>query len=100
MEWPLLMDVTTDFIYCRLHGSQQLYSSGYEEEAIETWSHRVVAWAKGGQSPTGRFAAAAPRTQPLAQDVFVYFDNDIKVRAPFDALALIKRVEELDLGAG
>ncbi len=26
VEWPLLMDVTTDFVYCRLHGSEQLYA--------------------------------------------------------------------------
>lgn len=34
VEWPLLMDVTSDFIYCRLHGSEQLYASGYAAKAI------------------------------------------------------------------
>ena len=24
VAWPLLMDVTSDFVYCRLHGSEQL----------------------------------------------------------------------------
>jgi hypothetical protein len=27
--------------------------------------------------------------------VFVYFDNDMKVRAPFDARALSKRIDRL-----
>ena len=34
VDWPLLMDVTSDFIYCRLHGSEQLYASGYDAPAI------------------------------------------------------------------
>src|SRR3546814_7329012 len=37
VEWPLLMDVTADFIYCRLHGSQELYVSGYDDEALDVW---------------------------------------------------------------
>jgi uncharacterized protein YecE (DUF72 family) len=35
VEWPRLMDVTADFVYCRLHGSEQLYASGYDQPAIE-----------------------------------------------------------------
>jgi uncharacterized protein YecE (DUF72 family) len=30
----------------------------------------------------------APPAPTAARDVFVYFDNDIKVRAPADAMAL------------
>ena len=30
------------------------------------------------------------RAQP--RDVYVYFDNDVKVRAPFDAIALAERL--------
>jgi uncharacterized protein YecE (DUF72 family) len=26
VEWPMLMDVTADFVYCRLHGSEVLYA--------------------------------------------------------------------------
>jgi hypothetical protein len=26
-------------------------------------------------------------------DVFVYFDNDVKVRAPFDAMGLMHRLD-------
>ena len=35
VEWPLLMDVTSSFVYCRLHGSEELYASGYEAEALD-----------------------------------------------------------------
>lgn len=92
VEWPLLMDVTSDFVYCRLHGSEQLYSSGYDEHALDVWAERVVTWARGEQ-PEGRTAGkTAAEVRP--RDVYVYFDNDAKVRAPFDAKGLMERVEK------
>ncbi|MBP0651216.1 DUF72 domain-containing protein, partial [Mycobacterium tuberculosis] len=35
VEWPLLMDLTADFVYVRLHGSEELYASGYDEAALD-----------------------------------------------------------------
>jgi len=94
VDWPLLMDVTSDFIYCRLHGSEQLYASGYDAPAIAAWAKRVAAWAQGGQAPDGERASLRPAPERLRRDVFVYFDNDAKVRAPFDAQALVAAVEK------
>jgi uncharacterized protein YecE (DUF72 family) len=94
VEWPLLMDVTSDFVYCRLHGSKVLYASGYTDAAIEKWAARVAAWARGGESPDGRFAHDK-RSEPKPRDVYVYFDNDAKVRAPFDARTLRGMVDKL-----
>jgi uncharacterized protein YecE (DUF72 family) len=73
VEWPLLMDVTADFVYCRLHGSEQLYVSGYDANGLKFWARHARRWADGG-------------------DVFVYFDNDMKLRAPENALALARRL--------
>ncbi len=95
VEWPRLMDITSDFIYCRLHGSEVLYSSGYDEPAIEEWANRVVSWAKGNESPDGDFAGNTPAPKRAKRDVFVYFDNDAKVRAPRDARSLDLRVAQL-----
>jgi uncharacterized protein YecE (DUF72 family) len=92
VAWPLLFDVTADFVYCRLHGSEELYASGYEEEALEVWADRVAAWATGATADGRRACTEEARTCP--RDVYVYFDNDAKVRAPFDALALEKKVRE------
>jgi uncharacterized protein YecE (DUF72 family) len=69
-KWPDMDDVTADFVYIRLHGEQELYASGYDDAALERWAGKIREWARGG-------------------DVYCYFDNDIKVRAPFDALRLI-----------
>jgi uncharacterized protein YecE (DUF72 family) len=95
VDWPRLMDVTSNFVYCRLHGSEVLYASGYEYVDINAWACRVVAWATGNEPSDAErvMNKAAPKRK--SRDVYVYFDNDAKVRAPFDAQALIRRVNEL-----
>jgi uncharacterized protein YecE (DUF72 family) len=91
------MDVTSDFVYLRLHGSEQLYFSGYEPDAIEVWAKRVVAFANG-KVAEGQYAGV-PAGDGRPRDVYVYFDTDAKVRAPVDAQALERRVKELMQGA-
>jgi uncharacterized protein YecE (DUF72 family) len=93
VEWPLLMDVTSDLVYIRLHGSEKLYHSGYETDAIDLWARRILALASGQQAE-GRYAAT-PINDGKPRDVFVFFDNDAQVRAPFDAQALQARVNAL-----
>ena len=90
--WPRLMDLTADFVYCRLHGPEELYSSGYDDAALDAWAVRVLAWARGGE-PDDAERVLPPWDNHRPRDVFVYFDNDVKVRAPFDALALRERVD-------
>ncbi len=92
VDWPLLMDVTADFVYCRLHGSEELYASGYEADAIDTWARRVVAWSRGEEVTDGKRAHPKPGPRRASRDVYVYFDNDAKVRAPVDAQALREQV--------
>lgn len=96
VEWPLLLDVTADFVYVRLHGSEELYASGYEDNSLDRWAERVNAWA-AGHTPKDREGnarcASADCAEVLPRDVYVYFDNDAKVRAPFDALGLRRRVD-------
>src|SRR3546814_7095641 len=47
VAWPRLMDLTSDFVYCRLHGSEELYLSGYDDAALDRWASRVRAWSCG-----------------------------------------------------
>jgi uncharacterized protein YecE (DUF72 family) len=95
VEWPLLMDITSGFIYCRLHGSKELYASGYDAKALDIWAHRIVTWARGGEVEDGRKASDRSAAHRKRRDVFVYFDNDMKVRAPFDAAQLRDRITAL-----
>jgi len=61
--------VTADFVYVRLHGSSALYSSDYTDEELTEWSAKIHAWLE-------------------TRDVYVYFDNDAKVHAPYNAMQL------------
>lgn len=91
VDWPRLMDLTADFVYCRLHGSEVLYASGYDDGALDAWARRVAAWAGGGE-PADAERVGGPGPKRKARDVFVYFDNDAKVRAPADADGLARRL--------
>jgi len=85
--WPLLLDATADFVYVRLHGSRKLYTSGYRPSELAIWADRVGHWRTGRTMRRENHIGSLPRNR-VRRDVYVYFDNDAKVRAPFDALAL------------
>lgn len=93
VEWPRLMDLTADFIYCRLHGSEELYASGYDAAALDHWAVRIAAWARGREPADAERVIKKPAPKRVRRDVFVYFDNDTKVRAPFDAQSLMERMK-------
>ena len=90
-KWPKMFHVTAEFVYVRLHGSEQLYASGYDSDALEVWAKRMVAWARGRELRDGN-CAHSKKAKAAPREVYVYFDNDAKVRAPFDASALQDKV--------
>ncbi|MGN6273130.1 MAG: DUF72 domain-containing protein [Protaetiibacter sp.] len=73
-RWPRLDWITTDFAYARLHGDKELYTSGYDDAALDDWEE----WVRDHLDHD--------------RDVYVYFDNDVKVRAPLDAMSLVARL--------
>jgi uncharacterized protein YecE (DUF72 family) len=95
VKWPVMLDVTADFVYCRLHGSEKVYPDGYTEEGIDLWARRVVAWSQGDEATDGKRVHPEPGPKRSARDVFVYFDDDNKERAPFDAQSLGRRIAEV-----
>jgi uncharacterized protein YecE (DUF72 family) len=82
--WPVILDVTSDFVYVRLHGSKDHYPDGYDEATLDHWAELVNGWRSGESCPDGR-----------ARDVFVYFDNPDHdgVRSPFDAMRLQEKLD-------
>jgi uncharacterized protein YecE (DUF72 family) len=72
--WPVFEELTAGFVYVRMHGDVELYTSGYTPAALDGWAEKVRAWCAGGR------------------DAYVYFDNDVKVHAPYDAIALRERL--------
>ena len=96
-KWPYMEDLTSDFVYLRLHGDAQLYVSGYSDEAIEHWRKRLEAWSKGSQPRDAQLVIAGKSPKRKSRDIYCYFDNDTKVRAPYDARQLL---EGFDLAKG
>jgi uncharacterized protein YecE (DUF72 family) len=73
-KWPFIEEITTDFMYVRLHGHDELYTSGYSDESLDEWAAKIRNWVAANQ------------------DVYIYCDNDAKVRAPYDAMGLMQRL--------
>jgi len=92
-KWPYYEDLTADFIYCRLHGAKELYASGYTEEELDRWTARIKKWKTGKQPRDAKLITSEKFKAGEPRDVFVYFDNDIKVHAPFDAMKLASRLK-------
>jgi uncharacterized protein YecE (DUF72 family) len=90
-KFPYSEDLTADFVYIRLHGAEKLYVSGYNDKALDWWANRIEHWRKGRQ-PRGAKTVARTKAGGNRRDVFVYFDNDAKVYAPFDAQRLAARL--------
>lgn len=92
-KWPYREDVTADFLYLRLHGDKELYASGYTPDALTRWATRIRAWRAGSQPNDAHLISAQYTPQPRPRDVYCYFDNDVKVRAPFDAQDLTAKLQ-------
>jgi uncharacterized protein YecE (DUF72 family) len=69
-RFPVFDEQTAGFVYARLHGGEELYTSGYDRASLRTWADRVRRQSERGDA---------------ARDVYVYFDNDAKGYAPHDA---------------
>ncbi|MGC8834988.1 MAG: DUF72 domain-containing protein [Armatimonadota bacterium] len=68
--YPYTEEVTSDFVYVRLHGHKALYASEYSEEELAEWAKKISCWQQNGL------------------DVFVYFDNDANAYAVKNAVRL------------
>ena len=91
VDWPLLMDVTADFVYCRLHGSTELYKFRYSEAELDRWAERIRAWTTGRTMRDGNFVLP-PLADGKARDVYLFFDNTDKLQAPDNARGLMQRL--------
>jgi uncharacterized protein YecE (DUF72 family) len=73
-KYPMLDDITADFVYARLRLCTLEEPTGYSPAALDAWAERGRDWCAGGR------------------DCFIYFINGAKVRAPAAARALIERL--------
>jgi len=90
-KFPSFADLTGDFVYARLMLSDAGLANGYADSALDAWAERACSWAAGGAPDDlpcleNSAEAAAPR------DVFIYFINGAKEKAPAAAMALLARL--------
>jgi uncharacterized protein YecE (DUF72 family) len=71
-DWPMWHEVTTDFVYIRLHGHTRKYASNYSKASLKNWATRIRDWLDENRA------------------VHTYFDNDAEGAAPQNALTLLE----------
>lgn len=91
-QYPSLADITGDFAYARLMGSQSHVETGYAPAELDAWAERARQWADGGD-PADLPHVAAPVATQAPRDVFVYFISAAKERNPAAAMALQQRID-------
>src|SRR5690606_17865064 len=91
-KWPVVEELTAELMYLRLHGDKELYASGYDEQALSRWEERIRSWRSGRQPADARRISTKTDSSRRGRDLYCYFDNDIKVRAPFDARRLLEKL--------
>ena len=92
-RFPMMHDITADFVYMRLHGDRTLYQSGYSDRALEKWAKRIESWHRGGELRSNQKATKLKPPTSKPRDIYCYFDNtDVKLRAPVDAQTLIRKL--------
>lgn len=92
-KWPMIQDVTADFIYMRLHGDKEIYRSGYSDKSLSLWARRIARWHRGSEPQDARKVDRKRQPPRQPRDVYCFFDNtDVKLRAPFDAQSLAHKL--------
>lgn len=88
---PSFADLTADFAYARLMRSDAELKTGYGPKALGDWAERAATWAAGAE-PDDLPRVEAPSTKSGARDVFIYFIDGAKEKAPAAAMALLQRM--------
>ena len=76
LSMPMNLTTTTDFAYVRFHGLEGGASHDYTRVELEPWAEHLRKCAREGV------------------DAFVYFNNDINTRAPWNAMMLMEMVKK------
>jgi uncharacterized protein YecE (DUF72 family) len=92
-KYPLLADLTSDFVYLRLQNAKADIETGYELQALDQWAKLARAW-EAGDEPEQLPLITSKGKKHLSRDVFIYFINGAKERAPASAEALIRRLSK------
>jgi uncharacterized protein YecE (DUF72 family) len=90
-EYPACADITTDFVYARLKQARSDVETGYTASDLDAWAQRARDWS-AGSDPADLPHVLRSTAATQARDVFMFFINGAKERAPAAAMELISRV--------
>ncbi|NSW93358.1 MAG: DUF72 domain-containing protein [Bacteroidales bacterium] len=76
-RYPFFEAVTSDLVYIRFHGREQLYATDYSIETLTEFGHKIKYWADNGKK------------------VWVFFNNDYHGYAVKNAEELISIINNL-----
>jgi uncharacterized protein YecE (DUF72 family) len=91
-RYPHIADQTADFAYARLLGAREEIATGYPDAELDAWAATARDW-RDGKHPEGPDYAAPQAPVGTNRDVYLFFINGAKVRAPAAAEALIARLD-------
>ncbi len=89
-KFPQIADITADFVYARIVGTQADQDYGYSASELDVWAQRARNLAQGIVS--NDLATFAKPTPKQARDVFLYVIGGAKKTNPAAAHALIERL--------
>jgi len=91
-KFPSFADLTGDFVYARLMNSDANHASGYAPKALDDWAEAAKTWSRGSTPSSLPQVEEGKSGTSNARDVFVFFINGAKEKAPAAAGALIERL--------
>jgi uncharacterized protein YecE (DUF72 family) len=91
-EFPQIHDITAPFVYARLQRAREEVETGYPPAELDLWTQRARLWSQGA-APKDLDLLSEPSEEAPGRDVFIYFINGFKPKAPAAAMALIERLK-------
>lgn len=91
-KYPAIGDTTGPITYARLLEAREEEPDGYATAELDGWAEAARGWAAG--RPCAAFPLAAPQdvAPERPRDVYLFYINGAKVRAPQAAMATIARL--------
>ena len=92
-DYPMIADVTADFVYARLQKGSDDIKTCYPEKDLNAWAKRLTTWAEGGVPDDLPLIDGKREVKKQPRDVFAFFIHEGKVNAPYGAMAMTEMLE-------
>ena len=90
-DYPLIADLTADFVYCRLRRTREQEPLGYPAAELDRWAAIARGWSRGEAPADLDYVSDVP-APARPRKVFLFVIAGAKHRNPAAAQALIERL--------